>query len=166
MIELEGFIIVGTTLWSRIPKKYTKYVVESRNDYRSIAVEGKDGPNNWFKVADNNRLHEKAVRFVFDCVTAAEEAKKPVIILSHHAPMTLNTSNPIYNGDRLNCTHSTDLSTLMKPYVKLWAFGHTHWPTDYMCEQTRIYSNPRGYNDGTDPCSENYDPSAVVEITV
>jgi hypothetical protein len=99
---------------------------------------------------------------VYECVLAAEETKKPLIVLSHHAPLTMNTSNPAYEGDPLSCTHSTDLSALMKPCVKLWAFGHTHWRTDYMFRGVRIYSNPRGYGNSKEPYPVDFSKTATV----
>ena len=41
--------------------------------------------------------------------------------------------------------YASDLTKLFKPYVRLWAFGHTHCPADIQLRGLRLVSNPKGY---------------------
>jgi predicted MPP superfamily phosphohydrolase len=154
-VELDGFIIVGATLWTFIPRKYARKAVDSRNDFRSIMVKN----NRWLTVKDMNRMHKKSVNYIKKCILAARDAMLPVIVLTHHAPLHNGTSDSEYEIDN---TASTDLSSLFYPNVKLWAYGHTHYQCDFLFNETRVYSNPRGYDE--DPCRNVYNPEKVIEV--
>jgi len=165
-IELDGYIVVGATLWTFIPSENAKKAVEDRNDFRVIAVENKDQTKTrWITVKDMNRLHRQSVTYIEKCIHAAEQANKPVIVLTHHAPLHEGTSDPVYEIDH---TASTDLSPLFRPNVRLWAFGHTHHNADFMYNNTRVYSNPRGYGPDKDnigdPCFTTYNQVKTIVI--
>jgi hypothetical protein len=78
---------------------------------------------------------------------AAEEGKT-VIILTHFAPLMKGTSDPMYESQTargMNYGFASSLETLFLPHLRLWAFGHTHWTTDFEHGKTRVVSNPRDY---------------------
>lgn len=160
-VEVEGVVLVGATLWTYIPPEDEEEAVEARNDFRVIATDKRK----WLTPKDTNRMHEESVKYIEQCVVAADEAKMPVVVLTHHAPLHEGTSDPVYEVDS---SASTDLSYLFSPCIKLWAFGHTHYSCDFVYRSTRVYSNPRGYDEDSeaehDDCFEWYDSTAVVEV--
>ena len=67
-----------------------------------------------------------------------------VFMVTHHAPSPQSiqgrylASVPMY---------SSDMEAFIRkhPNIKYWAHGHCHHTSDYMVEQCRVISNPRGY---------------------
>jgi len=157
--ELDGFLILGTTLWSNVPLHAVHDVEDTLNDYRAIT--NSDGTP--LEVKHTNSMHEKAVRWLSSEIN---KTQLPIIVLTHHAPLMTGTSNPEYEipGRKINHAFATDLSGLFKSHVKLWGFGHTHWCTDFFYRSTRVYSNARGYSDA-DPCRHNYSPTNTLHLT-
>jgi predicted phosphohydrolase len=161
--ELEDVMILGCTLWSRVPVWAEEKVATTINDYRRIFCMTAEGYRN-IDVRFTNALHEKSVRWLYDKISKSE---KYVIVLTHYAPLVSGTSDPKYENDKdraLNHAFATDLSGLisLRPEILLWVFGHTHWYTDMMFKHCRVVSNPRGYDEYAEPRYEN---NKVVEIS-
>lgn len=156
--EIDNIKILGTTLWSHIPSKYEKEITNSINDYKFIKMS-----NRPITVDFINKLHEKAVLFLYDEIKKCEEEKKDVIILTHHAPLKNGTSSPLYEKSVSNYAYATELTGLFKENVKLACFGHTHHNCDFKFRNTRVVSNPRGYN-SDDECFKKYKNNFVIEI--
>lgn len=159
---LDGFKIVGTTLWTHIPKDKEDDVLNGMNDYEFIFVGdtnignqnssslGNQNPSSLgnqkrsLHPSDVNQFHQTAVDWLTKEITTSTD---PVIVFTHHAPLLNGTSNPIYKNDPLQVAYCSDQSHLMTPKVKLWAFGHTHFPCDFTFNDVRVVSNPHGYPD-------------------
>ncbi|CAB4129955.1 Calcineurin-like phosphoesterase domain, ApaH type [uncultured Caudovirales phage] len=70
---------------------------------------------------------------------------KPKIVVTHHAPHYLSidpcyrsmVSSHLYYEELFDMVYSSDF--------KIWIHGHTHDPSDYTINNTRIVANPRGY---------------------
>lgn len=156
-IEFEGVRFIGSTLWSRVPKKAIDDVEWYMNDYRSIYVGKKE-----VTVKETNKWHEQSVRYLYEKIT---ESKLPVVVLTHHAPLMKGTSDPKYENSSdpdtklTNHGFATNLESLMKPNLFFWGFGHTHWCCDFTHRNVRIYSNPRGYD--TD---EKYRSNQIIKL--
>jgi hypothetical protein len=170
-IIIEGVMIFGSTLWSEIPGAYESNVSEKIKDYHLIYVnrlvevptEQGSAPRQ-LTVTDVNRLHTTARLKLHEYIL--EHPNIPFVVLTHHAPLRNGTSAPEYELDRdrhLNTAFASDLSKLMYPNVKLWAFGHTHWHTDFVFCNTRIVSNPHGYGK-TDKCNVSYKRDWVIRV--
>ena len=48
----------------------------------------------------------------------------------------------------MNGAYASNLEEIMynHPQIKLWVHGHIHDPVDYIINETRVVSNPRGYS--------------------
>ena len=139
-IEIEGWIVLGTTLWSHIPDivNIDRYI----NDYKYINIYG--------MVIDSgvtNRLFESNVEWLTKEIRDADANNKKVIVISHHAPLQKGTSDPVYESTEreINYAFSSDLAVLMREPVKLWIFGHTHWTCDFIHNNVRVVTNGIGY---------------------
>lgn len=147
-IDLGDYRIIGTTLWSHIPLEKQEISIYL-SDYYCIHTD-KDKVT----VEDTNKFHQESIDFIS---SELRDTKKPLIVLTHYAPLTKKTSNPMYEvPDRaLNHAFATDLSHLVRQ-CKMWCFGHTHWNADFVFEDCRVVSNPRGSCD--DACFFKYKP--------
>lgn len=161
-VDVDDVRIVGCTLWSYVPKMYQEEVETYVNDYRYMYTSS----NKLVTVTETNAKHIESVRYLDSVVCDAGENNKRLIILTHHAPLMAGTSDPIYEKQKnrgMNFAFASELSGLMKPCVRAWCFGHTHFKTDFIHGTTRVLSNPRGYG-RADPCYEQYNPGYTFEI--
>jgi predicted phosphodiesterase len=143
-IDDVNYHILGTTLWSMIPKKAAQICEISMNDYHLI-------PN--FYVNSSNKLHIESViwltrkldEIVKKYQTQENNIKYKVVVLSHHAPILNGVPDPKYEtpNRELNFAFCSDL----KHPINVWIYGHTHWCADFYHEKVRIVSNCLGYKD-------------------
>lgn len=170
----EKIKIIGSTLWSYIPPKHYDLVQKQIRDYSQtfidhVSCETDEVHHRLVTPKDTSRMHLEAVQYLYESILAAEKEGTRVIVLTHHAPLTVNTSHPKYEKDReraLNFVFSSEQSGLMKPNVLLWAFGHTHWPTDFMFRHTRVYSNPHGYGKDDPSVAGRYRPDKYCRVVI
>lgn len=127
--EIKGVKIAGTPLWFReAPAHNLVHALRNMNDF--IVIEDFQP---W--VYEENR---KAIEFL-DGLDYVE------VVLTHHMPHPECTA-PRFRGDILNPFFLCDVREQMfKIEPKLWLFGHTHDPVDFMCGDTRVRANPHGY---------------------
>ncbi len=172
-------VVWGATFWSYVPDSVAEDVQERIRDYHcayvdeEVAVPGEiDGTTDQTTITrrlrcrDTNAWHEASVRALYERVH--REPDTHLIVLTHHAPLRQNTAAPQYERNRhraLNAAFASDQSGLFRPNVKLWAFGHTHFHTDFRYRDTRVLSNPHGYG-ALDDCGPSYRPNWVVEVVV
>lgn len=153
VVEYNNIVFIGTTLWSHIPKEAEDEVSRYINDYRLIS---------YMSVGRSNNMFNENLAFL---KTSIEQYKnKQIIVLTHHAPYDKYTSNPIHDNNLTSRAFSTNLSFLF-PYIKAWAYGHTHWnnPDNIIkIEGTDLIANQMGYTEGV----KNYNPNFVYELKV
>lgn len=142
-IEVEDYIILGTTLWSYVPTQYSKIIERSINDYRNINIYGMSID----RVEITNNFFNRNVKWLEKEINEAQENNKKIIVLTHHAPLIEKTSAPEYEiPDReLNYAFSSDLSYLIKEPIEVWIFGHTHWTCEFTYNNVKVVSNGIGY---------------------
>ena len=149
-VSVNGFKFAGTTLWSKIKKEEKIPVMININDFRMI-------PKMTLEMYD--MLHNNSVYWLNKVIN---EAVQPLIILTHHAPLTEGTSHPKYTDTNTNSAFGTDLSAMFKKPVVAWFFGHTHFACDFSYNGIKIISNPVGY-----PKEESgYNPEQSIEFTL
>jgi UDP-2,3-diacylglucosamine pyrophosphatase LpxH len=143
-ILLGGVRVVGSTLWSYVPRIHYHYIENYVNDYKMICQNTDDGAK-LISAEDTVRLHSKSLEFLRKALLEAYRNSECVLVLTHHAPTFRNTSAPQYEGAIGTLAFATDLSYLFGGHVHTWVFGHTHWCTDQYIRGTRIVSNAKGY---------------------
>ncbi|KAI0756890.1 Ser/Thr protein phosphatase protein [Daedaleopsis nitida] len=150
------FTVLGCTLWSQLDLANVDVIKLGLNDFRRIADLTPDIYQN---------LHRVDVEWLRRTIQEIHESEphRKVVVMTHHAPTVEGTSDPRYNDSPIASAFSTEI--LDTPdwngkQVKMWLFGHTHWPCDFVRNDVRVMSNPRGYRDG----QRGYDPAKSVEV--
>lgn len=133
-IKLEGIIFVGCTLWTDI-NGFEREVKGHMNDFSHIKGMSIDI---WKKAFSDHKewLTNKFIEL--------KEEKRPIVVITHHAPLSLGTSNKIYESRPTNHGFSTDLKELVG-CANLWIFGHTHHSCTLFQDKTVVTSNCSGY---------------------
>jgi len=154
MIEINGVLIFGTTLWSEIDNFAAEMIQRSVNDFEMIFVndENTDALRK-LQVADVVKWHKQAVMHLKEAARQAARARKKLIVLSHHAPTFQGSSNPKDENSPLGSAFCTNLDVLMDyngesetSSIHTWAFGHTHHCSDQRINRVRVISNQYGYS--------------------
>ncbi len=146
-VSEDGFIIVGSTLWTNCNNmdSLTFYHLRAMmNDYRVIK-KGEDY-RRWTPEMSAGE-HIKNLQYVRLCVLQAREEGKKVVVIGHHAPTKLSCADYYKDDHIMNGGYSSDLSEFIldHPEIVLWTHGHTHDPFDYEVGTCRVVCNPRGY---------------------
>jgi hypothetical protein len=137
--------ILGCTLWSNITEEYKERISFGINDFYYIS--------DW-DVAEHVGCHQADLKWLNSQVAhiAASEPQRKIAIWTHYSPVMTDAraAHPKHSNSPLSSGFATDLSQeecWTNPQVHLWAFGHTHYNTDYTDEMTgkRVVSNQRGY---------------------
>ena len=142
--------IVGATLWTHIPPENAERVSSVLGDFRSIV--------DW-NVTRHNTEHQLDTQFIKSQIAVNNDARgcsshKQLVIITHHAPTTIATSNPRYEACITNCAFSSNVIHTLLPIdvkhtqksssVKAWIYGHTHHSGQRMHGNTMLLSNQKG----------------------
>jgi len=154
---VDDVVFLGCTLWTDFNSgdPITLHSIRNMmNDYRII-----HNGEYLYTPEDAYEFHKNSKKFLQDHISM--DSNEKIVVLTHMAPCKLST-HPRHKTDVIaNGGYSSDLTRLMEPNVKIWFHGHTHDCFDYMIDQTRVKSNPRGY-DGHE--HTGYDPKLIIEV--
>ncbi|KAJ6784001.1 hypothetical protein PWT90_07778 [Aphanocladium album] len=140
--------VLGCTLWSRIPRAEFDAVTAKVKDFRRI--EG-------WTPEEHVRRHEEDLAWLRDEVKRVssgeeeeeEEEGRQLLVATHHAPSLEGTSRPRDAGNPWSVAFAS--SVLEQEggggwdAVRVWAFGHTHYCTNFERLGVRVVANQRGY---------------------
>lgn len=149
----QSVVILGCTLWTSIPDS-ARVVVEAKvKDYKFIEDWSVDRHNAEY-TADVKWLRQE-IQSVYEEGLVTGRRRK-VLVITHHAPSNIGTSNPIHVDNPWTSAFSSGLlEREARDWIGLegvgcWVFGHTHWTTEFEVGGTKVVSNQRGYV--KDPC--------------
>ncbi|KAH9946333.1 uncharacterized protein BXZ73DRAFT_95833 [Epithele typhae] len=147
--------VLGCTLWAQLEPAQHDAVFQGVRDFTHIRG---------FTLDTFHALHAQDLAWLEASIAqiAREEPQRTIVVMTHHAPTHVGTSNPAYAGSPKSSAFSTELvgGPCWVSQVKVWMYGHTHWNCDAVREGVRVVSNQRGYKDG----APGYDPAKVIEI--
>jgi predicted phosphodiesterase len=117
---------ICSTLWSDISREQEKQVCNGVNDYKRIMG---------FTPERSRELFKRSSAFIneslssLDSSTHSSDSTRVTtdIVVTHHAPTTIDVSNPKFTGSPLSSAFSSDFKydpSKRPPYA--WIFGHTH----------------------------------------
>ncbi|KAF8453180.1 Ser/Thr protein phosphatase superfamily protein [Terfezia claveryi] len=179
----EGVTVLGCTLWSRITERQKERISGAVSDFRGT-IKGEWG------VEEHNRECERDMEWLKSQLNGIEEEDKEgrgmmaerwgmgkdgsgkskwkVLVATHHSPTYWKCSKPQHEGRDLSSAFCTELLFTGNinegsEKIAVWAFGHTHFCTDYICpRKVRIVANQRGYWISSE--DNRFDPGFVLEV--
>jgi Icc-related predicted phosphoesterase len=137
---IDNITILGSTLWSNIPKHLLEYYSTNFYEYDRIP---------YLNPLVVNQLHKKSVDWIRKEISD-KNPNNAFILMTHHAPLIEDTCLVKYNippnrKKYFNHAYCTDLSHIFKtlPESKCFSvFGHTHFQTSFTKFNSHFYSNP------------------------
>ena len=161
MTEREGMIFIGNILYTDFKlfgeKNQVPCMLEASqkmNDFKLCTVlKRKDNDKTKWEVApftvdEHLRLFKVCLGYIKNRLNnlRSRKNKKPIIIVTHHAPLPFCISKK-YKNDPLSAAFASDLRWFIKefPEIRLWCSGHVHEPYDFVYNETRFVCEPWGY---------------------
>lgn len=137
------YVIVGSTLWSHIPKEEQTRVQDIMSDYQYVYVKDqKTAKIRKLLASDVQQMFSKNYKYIKTQVDKAIAGNYKVIIMTHHCPFIYKT----YDPKSFDVAYYSDCSAIANPKaVAMWLYGHTHQALDKVIGKVRYYSNPLGY---------------------
>lgn len=133
-LVIDGFTILGTTLWTKLDDDS---VLEMLSDRTKIPM----------TLPLWQTLYSDQLGWLQNEISLHCPTNKPLVIVTHHAPIRETTSDPVYQGTKLNHAFANDLDDVLLdlPPGSIWIHGHTHWSHDDIVNDVRVVSNQYGY---------------------
>ena len=135
-VVINNKLFVPSTLFPEYSdNEFDKFLLRNKiNDFRYIKDHTIDKMNDY---------HVNDKKFIYDAVRTSNI---PVVMLTHFPPLSLH-KHPRYPDSFATKYFYNNfvLNKYCKENIKLWAYGHDHWATDFYHEGIRFVSNPIGY---------------------
>ena len=179
-IEIEDYVIIGSTLWTdfNLTKNQTWAMMNARrtmNDYNwGLWEYDEENEENseYFPITEDGKLrnicpkdilslNQESFNYIVDTVEKFKDRK--IILLTHHCPSE-QCCDVKYRGQLSNAYYASNYERFieMNPQIKLWVCGHCHSKKDIMIYNTRVIMNPIGYK--CEKCSNAEDWNRIFEI--
>lgn len=147
--------IIGTSLWSFIPKEYYENIEKNISDYKFIYIQAEKKIRRLYP-EDVSSMYKHNYGYIKRQIARSTAESANIIVLTHHCPFT----KPEFGKNKLDYAYYSDCTPLLNKQVILWAYGHTHIKDDHMIGSTRFYSMPKGY-----PSQKtNFDKEACINV--
>lgn len=148
MYEYEDVIFFGATLWTTFRNRNPLSMNTAQsymNDYREIHVGPGAYQDKLYLTTNDTAIQcEMTKRKIAEFASLTLDKKK--VLVTHMAPCSLSVG-PEYASSLTNDAYYEDISELlMDSDIKVAVHGHIHEPVDYMLDNCRVVSNPRGYH--------------------
>lgn len=137
--------VLGCTLHSRILAEFEPEIARRVNDFRRI-LDWDTGKHNTQHALDVAWLRIELERI------CRREPQRRVLIVTHHAPSFVGTTEPEHVRSETNSAFCTDiLEKQVKSWrvewsrIVAWVYGHTHFTARGSVGGVRVLSNQRGY---------------------
>jgi predicted phosphodiesterase len=141
-VNKKKYVIVGTALWTWIPKDQRSQIQDRMNDYKYIYVQDPK-TNNIRNINSDDvaAIHIKNSLYIKSQIIAAKKSDASVVVLTHHKPYLKKSHDP----NSYACAYESDLTHLFTKNLVVWAYGHTHIKDICTIKGVKIVSNPKGY---------------------
>lgn len=166
IVEYEGVVFMGATLWTDMNKgdDLTMFHMKNMmNDYR-VVTNFYPEKNAYHKLTPEVTVaaHRRTLQYFKSLMELHSD--KPVVVITHMAPSFASINEKYRRDTVMNGGYASELSEFIldSPQIKTWVHGHLHDPVDYMIGETRVISNPRGYVGHEDTSA--FDPDFTFEV--
>lgn len=139
VIELPGYKLIFSTLWSKISVKNQLSISYGMSDFKVIRKLGLP-----FTPEDFNQLFFENFAFLQSVVNKKEDEK--LVVISHHIPTFKNY--PLeYKDSILNEAFAVELEDFIESSnIDYWIYGHHHRNVDgFTIGNTQLLTNQLGY---------------------
>lgn len=137
LLEFQNCMIWGSTLWSKI----TPDAFHRLNDQATIL--DKSSQTKKLRMGTIFEEHHRALSHLNKSMDIASYKKKPLIVLTHHAPLL--EMNGKYVKSITATGYASDLSSYFKQPIIAWICGHTHQNIVAYSNTIPCYANCYGY---------------------
>lgn len=172
-VTIDDVTIIGATLWSSFNNGDPIAMWDAErgmNDYRVIRT-GPKGNEYQRKFKPNDALSKfvQSKDYIFKTIKEEKEKGQKVVVVTHMGPSFQSVHEMYRTGHyaNLNGAYVSNLEyDIVDAQPSLWIHGHVHNSFDYMIDQTRVVTNPRGYAGHGTSGGENLDfnPTFVIEV--
>lgn len=142
---------------------YSQHAQKGINDFHVITKFVDDEFIKW-TTDDHVKQHSIFRRELTEWLASCEQNSSfPMCVVSHFVPHenAIHRRYKVSESDRiLNPYFTSDMSKFMG-WKGAWLFGHTHDSSDFMCGETRVVGNPKGYGRENE---SHFDPNLIIEI--
>jgi len=154
---LNGYVILGTTLWTHIPIEEHMMAKYGINDFLKIHTSEFEK----LTPSDVNNFYSENVKWI---KTQVEKFKdKKIILLSHHLPSELLVHKK-YAGFPLGKCFYSDLDHLIKKPIVYWLCGHSHASMDMLINDCRCIINSVGYPQRENTENAFFDKNLIINL--
>lgn len=159
VLVLNGVRFVAATMWTDFASMGNAYEAalaaqSAMTDFRVIRTAG----YRRIRPADLTKEAKASRRWLKETLSAPFDGR--TVVVTHHAPSLRSLQGSPHADGLLDAAYANDWEDLFGPPVDLWLHGHSHFGVDYVCNGTRVVSNPRGY-----PGEETgFKPDLIIDI--
>lgn len=154
-IEIDGIVFIGATLFTNLNKdSYALINREGISDFKYIKYNyrgafSKFKPIHWLTEFNQDFSHIKK--------EVEKNKDKKLVVITHHAVTSKSIDLAEDPHGKYTEYYRSDLDYFIKdnPNIAAWIHGHIHTPFDFKLFETRIKSNPIGYETLIDAHPEN-----------
>ena len=125
----DGYLFVGSTLWSKVHESDRKI-----NDFFRI-----QGMN----IDKYNSLHNTALSFFKKEIN--ENRDKKIVVLTHHLPSYSLIHEKYKHYSEYNQYFASSCDELITSPIVTWIYGHTHHSSKSVINGVQVVCNPIGY---------------------
>lgn len=140
--ELDDYLIIGRTLWSKPDKENFIDIISYSNDFENINLD-----NGKLNIYSYESMFNKDLKYLEKMIL--DNYNKKIIVVSHHVPHIFSKDKTTYS------MFFSDLDYLVKKKnVVAWICGHSH--STKSNPELKIYLNQIGYPDEKRKINKKY----------
>lgn len=162
---IAGARVLGTTLWTdfnlnpELRQLALRGMPRFMSDYSEIRRRVEGGT----KYIDTDfilKTHRRQIKWLGDAL--ARKFDGPTVVVTHTAPSSRSIVSH-KSTQIVSAGFASDLvSFICEHKIDVWVHGHIHDTVDYRIHNTRVVSNPYGY-EGFEP-NYDFDPEFIVKV--
>lgn len=153
VVEIDDVQFYCGTMWTDCNKEdpiTMLQLLQSMNDYRTIKDCSKAsmyGGVDYLTPEDTVLEHKLFKNFLIKALNNRGNSDKKCVVVTHHSPTVKSIPESYRRDYHTNGGYVTNMDEFIafRPYIKVWIYGHTHTPNEFMVGETTMINNARGY---------------------
>lgn len=171
VVEIDGVTFVGATLWTDFDHEDPATLIMAQHAMNDFQLIGRDldpqSRDQRPRFLPEHALadHRRSRAWLWQTLGKLRDSGKRVVLVTHHG-LTPEAIHERFRGDALNGAFVSDLTSLLRETRPALAIhGHVHDSFDYVVQDTRIVTNPRGYTRvAYTQENKQFDPCLTIEL--